>query len=81
MNEEFGLLPMSQHLIVVDEDILDGAPVFAGTRVPAKTLSEYVARGLPLAEFLEDFPAVSIEQAQAVLSTLPLRRYRRTSHW
>ena len=41
--------------------------MFAGTRVPFKTLIDYLEAGQPLAEFLEDFPTVSREQAVAAL--------------
>ncbi|MFO0850238.1 MAG: DUF433 domain-containing protein [Gemmataceae bacterium] len=50
-----------------DPDILGGTPVFAGTRVPLKALFDYLGGGRPLAEFLEDFPPVSREQAVAAL--------------
>jgi uncharacterized protein (DUF433 family) len=50
-----------------DPDLLGGTPVFRGTRVPVKTLLDYLEGGHPLAEFLEDFPTVTQEQAVAVL--------------
>ena len=50
-----------------DPDILGGTPVFVGTRVPFQTLLDYLEAGDPLAEFLEDFPTVSHEQAVAAL--------------
>lgn len=50
-----------------DPDILGGAPVFVGTRVPLRALFDYLAGGHPLAEFLDDFPSVAREQAVAVL--------------
>ena len=50
-----------------DPDILGGATVFAGTRVPLRALIEYLGAGEPLAEFLEDFPMVSRDQAVTVL--------------
>ena len=59
---------MSDMSIVSDQEILGGMPVFAGTRVPIQTMIEYLERGLPLEEFLDDFPTVSLEQAQAVLN-------------
>src|SRR5436309_5661965 len=34
-------------LITVDPDILGGTPVFKGTRVPVKTLFEYLENNLP----------------------------------
>jgi uncharacterized protein (DUF433 family) len=44
-------------------DIMSGAPVFAGTRVPVQSLLDYLAGGHPLEEFLDDFPTVRREQA------------------
>ena len=59
---------MNPHdLITVDADILGGTPVFKGTRVPVRTLFEYLADSLSLDYFLESFPSVSREQAVAVL--------------
>ena len=50
-----------------DAGILGGVPVFVGTRVPVKTLYEYLEGGDSLDEFLDDFPAVTREQAIAAL--------------
>ena len=50
-----------------DPDILGGTPVFVGTRVPLKALIDYLAGGHPLAEFLDDFPSITREQAVAAL--------------
>lgn len=57
---------MSQ-VIHSDPEILGGAPVFVGTRVPVQNLVDYLEGGHSLGEFLEDFPTVSHEQAVAVL--------------
>ena len=54
-------------LIVCSPDILGGTPVFAGTRVPVRNLTDYLEAGDTLDEFLSDFPAVSREQAVEVL--------------
>ena len=54
-------------LITVDPDILGGTPVFKGTRVPIKTLFEYLENNYSLEEFLECFPSVSRELACQVL--------------
>lgn len=56
-----------QRVIHSDPEILDGTPVFVGTRVPAQALLDYLERGHPLDEFLDDFPSVSREQAVAAL--------------
>ena len=50
-----------------DPEILGGTPVFVGTRVPLQTLIDYLEAGRPLADFLEDFPSVSRDQAVAAL--------------
>lgn len=50
-----------------DPDILGGIPVFIGTRVPIKTLLDYLAAGDSLDEFLDHFPSVSRDQAIATL--------------
>jgi uncharacterized protein (DUF433 family) len=44
-----------------------GTPVFVGARVPFQTLLDYLEAGQPLAEFLDDFPTVSRDQAVAAL--------------
>lgn len=50
-----------------DPEILGGTPVFAGTRVPFQALIDYLEGGHPLAEFLDDFPSVTRDQAVAAL--------------
>lgn len=53
--------------ITVDPEILSGAPVFRGTRVPVAALLDNLAAGLTLDEFLENFPSVGRGQALEVL--------------
>lgn len=50
-----------------DPDIMGGVAVFVGTRVPARSLIDHLAAGVPLDEFLDDFPSVTREQAVAYL--------------
>ncbi len=57
----------SARVIHRDPEILGGTPVFVGTRVPAQALIDYLERGRGLAEFLDDFPSVTREQAVAAL--------------
>jgi uncharacterized protein (DUF433 family) len=45
--------------IVRDPDIMHGAPVFRGTRVPVQTLFDYLEGGERIEDFLEGFPTVS----------------------
>ena len=62
---------MSQEILIQrSEEILGGTPVFAGTRVPVRTLFDYLEEGDTLDIFLEDFPAVSREHAVKVLERM-----------
>jgi uncharacterized protein (DUF433 family) len=54
-------------LVTVDPEILGGTPVFKSTRVPVKTLFEYLENNYSLDEFLECFPSVTREMACRVL--------------
>lgn len=54
-------------LITIDPDTLGGTPVFTGTRVPVESLFDHLEAGVPLDEFLDDFPSVNREQAVAIL--------------
>jgi uncharacterized protein (DUF433 family) len=56
-----------EEVIATSPEVLGGVPVFRGTRVPVRGLLDYLAAGGTLTEFLEDFPSVSADQAQAVL--------------
>lgn len=53
--------------ITIDPNIMSGAPVFRGTRVPVQTLFDYLADGSTLDEFLDNFPTVKREDAIRVL--------------
>lgn len=53
--------------VVSDPEIMSGALVFRGTRVPVTALFDNLAAGLTLDEFLDNFPTVSREQALQVL--------------
>ena len=46
---------------------MSGTPVFSGTRVPARTLFDYLEEGHSLDEFLDDYPTVTPDQARAVV--------------
>ena len=53
--------------ITIDPEIVSGAPVFRGTRVPVEALISNLEAGLTLDEFLDNFPTVTREQALQVL--------------
>ena len=54
-------------LITIDEEIVSGTPVFKGTRVPIQSLFDHLEKGIPIDDFLLDFPTVRKEQAIALL--------------
>ena len=53
--------------ITADPEVLSGAAVFRGTRVPVAALLDNLAAGLTVEEFLDNFPTVTREQALQVL--------------
>ncbi len=54
-------------VIIKDPNILGGEPVFRGTRVPFKVLTDYLESGDTLNQFLEQYPSVSRELAIAAI--------------
>ena len=58
---------MKPSIIQIDAEIQHGEPVFRDTRVPIKSLFDYVAGGESLETYLSDFPSVSQEMAKYVL--------------
>ena len=54
-------------IVRCDPDILDGTPVFVGTRVPVQSLFDYLEGGETLDEFIRQFPSVRRGQAIAAL--------------
>lgn len=61
---------IKQLVIQRSKDILGGAPVFPGTRVPVATLIDYLGAGDRLGDFLKDYPTVTRQQALNVLELL-----------
>ncbi len=60
-------MPLPHPLVTASPDTLGGRLVFAETRVPVKTLFDYLEAGDPLDRFLQQFPTVRREHAVAVL--------------
>ena len=53
---------MDRDVISCRPDVMGGAPVFRGTRVPVQTLLDYLEAGESIDEFLAGFPSVTREQ-------------------
>jgi uncharacterized protein (DUF433 family) len=67
-------------VVVIHPDIMSGAPVFSGTRVPIQTLIDHIAAGDGLDVFLDDFPSVSRKQALAFLEEASQRVVESVKH-
>jgi uncharacterized protein (DUF433 family) len=58
---------MKQPIVSCNPDVMGGAPVFHGTRVPVQTLLDYLEAGDTIDEFLNGFPSVTRKQVIAFL--------------
>lgn len=58
---------MNYGAINIDPETMGGTPVFKGTRVPIKSLFDYLETGETMDEFLDNFPTVKKEYAIEVL--------------
>ncbi|MFQ5571398.1 MAG: DUF433 domain-containing protein [Rhodothermales bacterium] len=56
-----------EKIISRDPNVVSGALVFSGTRVPVQILIDYLKAGETLDRFLKGFPTVQREQAEAYL--------------
>ena len=61
-------LPEIQGIIHRDPEIMSGVPVFKGTRVPLKTLFDYLEGDGGLAEFIDDFPYLKTQTMKVLES-------------
>jgi len=58
-------------VIIRNPAVLSGEPVFRGTRVPFKALTDYLAGGDSLDDFLDQYSSVTRETAIAALEEAP----------
>ena len=58
---------MKQQIISCDPEVMGGAAVFSGTRVPVQTLLDYLEAGDSIDEFLNGLPSVNRERVIAFL--------------
>jgi uncharacterized protein (DUF433 family) len=65
-----GALMLANDVIQKSQEVMGGTAVFKGTRVPVKTLLDYIEGGDTVDQFLSDFPTVSREQVSQVLQII-----------
>jgi uncharacterized protein (DUF433 family) len=56
-----------EKIVTRNPEVMNGALVFAGTRVPVEILIQHLKAGDSIDDFLEDFPTVTRDQAVAYL--------------
>ena len=70
---------MAQPIVTSSPDILSGAPVFAGTRVPVQAFIDYLEGGETIDDFLAGFPTVNRDQVVAFLEEATARMVAKAS--
>ncbi|HEY9906477.1 MAG TPA: DUF433 domain-containing protein [Thermosynechococcaceae cyanobacterium] len=70
-----------RHLIHSNPEIMSGAPVFIGTRVPLQTFLDYLEGEEGLAEFITDFPYLETQAIQVLeaIAKVMLHQERHTN--
>ena len=61
------MVATNNSVVTRDPEVMHGELVFAGTRVPAKALVDYIKAGHTLDDFLEGLPTVPRKKAEAYL--------------
>jgi len=64
---------MNSDLIGRDVNILGGVAVFTGTRVPVRTLTDFLGAGETIEAFLDAFPTVRRGQVAGLLDAARAR--------
>jgi uncharacterized protein (DUF433 family) len=70
---------MNQPVVSRSAEIMGGAAVFHGTRVPVQTLLDYLEGGESIDDFLEGFPSVTRTQIITFLEQAADRLIEATS--
>lgn len=62
--ERLSRLTKARDMVVSSPDILGGAPVMRGTRIPVHDIAASVAAGIPMSRILEAYPALDAEKVE-----------------
>lgn len=76
LNSKVQELEKAANMIHSDPEIMGGAPVFRGTRVPVYLVADMVAQGAPIGEITEGYPSLTaemVETARVYAATHPKR--------
>jgi uncharacterized protein (DUF433 family) len=84
MSTKLEELERATRVIESDPEIMQGTPVFRGTRVPVHLIAEMVERGASPEEILEGYPSLErdmIDHARVYAATHPQRGRPTTQPW
>jgi len=75
---EIGLRRLAEatRMVESDPEIMRGAPVYKGTRIPVHAIADMLSQGAPVAEILEGYPALTrrmIDLAPMYVKAFPRR--------
>jgi len=57
-----------RELVNSDQEIMQGTPVFKGTRIPVDLVADMLAQGATATEILDGYPTLSKEMSQSVVA-------------
>ena len=64
LDEDLKKLERAESMIVSDPEIMRGAPVYRGTRIPVDLIADMLRQGVAPEEILEGYPALNKEQIE-----------------
>lgn len=68
-------LAESVRLVKSDPEVMGGAPVYKGTRIPVHAIADMLSQGASMAEILEGYPALTADKVE--LAPIYVRAYPR----
>ncbi len=69
-------IEQAQNMVVSDSEIMNGTPVFRGTRIPVQAIATMLAKGVAVTEILAGYPALNrhmVELAPVYVNAFPRR--------
>jgi len=76
VKQELARLKRAQRMAVSDPEVMQGIPVYRGTRIPVELVSDMLAQGATVEEILDGYPALNrekVELAPLYMSAFPRR--------
>jgi uncharacterized protein (DUF433 family) len=57
-------LKQAEQMVAIDPNVMGGAPVIAGTRIPVATIGDMLAQGATVEEIAKGYPSLTVEQVR-----------------